>query len=132
MSKEQQELVGDAYKEYRKQMTLSVNNGYDINRDYFKSNENCFTPYTQEKFINKCKTDKEFSEKWGLKIEERELSHDERFRIAYKNLELRKKLEAQSKMLHYPDGHNKVMDDANIPTKLITITYNDKTIESYE
>jgi hypothetical protein len=132
MSKEQQELVGDAYKEYRKQMTLSVNNGYDINRDYFKSNENGFTPYTQEEFINKCKTDTEFSEKWGLKIKERELSHDERFRIAYKNLELRKKLEAQSKMLHYPDGHNKVMDDANIPTKLITITYNDKTIESYE
>jgi hypothetical protein len=35
-------------------------------------------------------------------------------------------------MLYYPDGHNKVMDDANIPTKLITITYNDKTIENYE
>jgi hypothetical protein len=87
---------------------------------------------TRGEFINKIKTDPEFSETWGLKIEERELSHDERFRIAYKNLELRKKLEAQSKMLHYPDGHNKVMDDANIPTKLITITYNDKTIESYE
>ena len=27
---------------------------------------------TQEEFINKCKTDSEFSEKWGLKIEERE------------------------------------------------------------
>ena len=75
---------------------------------------------------------RKFSEKWGLKIEERELSDDERFRIAYKNLELRKKLEAQSKMLHYPHGHNKVMDDANIPTKLITITYNNEKIESYE
>jgi hypothetical protein len=58
--------------------------------------------------------------------------NDERFRIAYKNLDLRKELDAQSKMLHYPDGHNKAMDDANIPTKLITITYNDKTITSYE
>jgi hypothetical protein len=86
----------------------------------------------EKQFIDKIKTDTFTSELWGLKIEERELSHDERFRIAYKNLELRKKLEAQSKMLHYPDGHNKVMDDANIPTKLITITYNDKTIESYE
>jgi hypothetical protein len=27
-------------------------------------------PYTQEEFINKCKTDSEFSQKWGLKIEE--------------------------------------------------------------
>jgi len=87
---------------------------------------------TKEEFINKCKTDKEFSEKWGLQIEERELSNDERFRIAYKNLDLRKELEAQSKMLHYPDGHNKAMDNANIPTKLITITYNNKKIESYE
>jgi thymidylate synthase len=47
----------------------------------------------------------------------RELTNDERFRIAYKDLELRKKLESESKMLHYPDGHNKVMDDANIPTR---------------
>jgi hypothetical protein len=90
------------------------------------------TIMSQNEFINKCKTDPEFSEKWGLKIEERELNYDERFRIAYKNLDLRKELEAQSKMLHYPDGHNKAMDEANIPTKLITITYNDKTIESYE
>ena len=29
---------------------------------------------TKEEFINKCKTDSEFSERWGLKIEERELS----------------------------------------------------------
>ena len=54
----------------------------------------------------------------------RELSYDERFKIAYKNLELRKKLEAESAMLHYPSGHIKVMDDNNIPTN--------KTIESYE
>jgi thymidylate synthase len=46
-------------------MTLSVNNGYDINRDYFKSNENGFTPYTQEEFINKIKTDDKFAKKWG-------------------------------------------------------------------
>ena len=87
---------------------------------------------SKELFLFEIRTNEEFSEKWGLKIEERELSNDERFRIAYKNLDLRKELEAQSKMLHYPDGHNKAMDNANIPTKLITITYNDKTIESYE
>ena len=113
MNKEQQELLDEAYIKYLteswKPQPLYVN-----------------------EFENVIKQSKEFSNKWGLKIEERELSHDERFRIAYKNLELRKKLEAQSKMLHYPDGHNKAMDDANIPTKLITITYNDKTIESYE
>jgi hypothetical protein len=113
MNKEQ--IILDVYREHCLEQSKYLRHGGTI-----------------QEFINKIKTDSEFSEKWGLKIEERELSHDERFRIAYKNLELRKKLEAQSKMLHYPDGHNKVMDDANIPTRLITITYNDKTIESYE
>ena len=87
---------------------------------------------SKELFLFEIKNNPKFSEKWGLKIEERELSDDERFRIAYKNLELRNELEAQSKMLQYPHGHNKVMDDANIPTKLITLTYNTETIESYE
>ena len=32
---------------------------------------------SKEEFINKCKTDPEFSETWGLKIEERELSENE-------------------------------------------------------
>jgi hypothetical protein len=137
MSKEQQELLDEVYQNYVKwweKSDDSCNLTEEQSNKWLKLIDGGlqWAPFSQEEFINKCKTDKEFSEKWGLKIEERELSHDERFRIAYKNLELRKKLEAQSKMLHYPDGHNKVMDDANIPTKLITITYNDKTIESYE
>jgi hypothetical protein len=130
MNKEQQELLDEAYDNYSNKLLF---NEKDCHIDYSINQPNkTFIPYSQEEFINKCKTDTGFSKKWGLKIEERDLNHDERFRIAYKNLELRKKLEAQSKMLHYPDGHNKVMDDANIPTKLITITYQDKTIESYE
>jgi len=75
---------------------------------------------TIESFINKCKTNPEFSEKWGLKIEERELSLEERATI-WNNT-------------HNPVGniytHNQY-DENDIPTKLITITYNDKTIESY-
>jgi hypothetical protein len=35
-------------------------------------------PSTKDEFINKCKNDQEFSERWGLKIEERELSLEER------------------------------------------------------
>jgi hypothetical protein len=126
MNKEQQELLDEAYKNYLKNFTPpKCPPNLDVQPDYYE-------PMYKEVFIYGIKTDNEFAKTWGLKIEERELSHDERFRIAYKNLELRKKLEVQSKMLHYPDGHNKVMDDANIPTKLITVTYKDKTIESYE
>jgi hypothetical protein len=87
---------------------------------------------SKEDFIKKVTNNYGFGQLFGISLNERELSLDERFRIAYKNLDLRKELESQSKMLHYPDGHNKAMDEANIPTKLITIKYNDKTIESYE
>jgi hypothetical protein len=131
MNKEQQGLLDEVYKNYWGK--VSVNNEEDclVKQEEGSLLKEVRVLYQQE-FINKCKKDAEFSEKWGLKIEERELSLDERFRIAYKNLDLRKELESQSKMLHYPDGHNKAMDEANIPTKLITITYNDTKIESYE
>lgn len=122
MNLKQLGLLNDTYKRYYDEM---------IKTTYNDNSVGITRPYTQEEFINKCKTDNKFSKKWQLKIEERELSNDERFRIAYKNLYLRKELETQSKMLHYPDGHNKAIDDANIPTKLITITYKDKTVESY-
>jgi len=56
---------GDCYKAYRKNMTLSVNKGYDIDRNSLKENENGFSPYTQEEFINKIKTDDEFAKKFG-------------------------------------------------------------------
>ena len=75
-----------------------------------------FRPYTQEEFINKCKTDTEFSEKWGLKIEERELSLEEELEY------MMGKVFSEEALTH----------QVNIPTRLITITYNKKTIESYE
>ena len=70
----------------------------------------------KEEFINKCKKDPEFSEKWGLKIEERELSAQERVAIFMENKRTNK----------FEDNN------CDIPTKLITITYNNETIESYE
>jgi hypothetical protein len=136
MNKEQQQIIDEAYENFVNWVLSEENQN--------NKNEIVKIPGSKEIFIKSIKGDNEiikkmgkiycdkFSERWGLKIEERELSDDERFRIAYKNLDLRKALEAQSKMLHYPDGHNKAMDEANIPTKLITIIYNDKTIESYE
>jgi hypothetical protein len=81
--------------------------------------------YSQEEFINKIKTDTEFSEKWGLKIEERELSLEERIIFAGYDYENRGGI-----------GWNMLKEsvdlDNSIPRKLITITYNDKKIESYE
>jgi hypothetical protein len=84
---------------------------------------------SKEEFINKIKTNPEFSERWGLKIEERELSHKERINISWSIFFPDRKDE------NIPDWWNVktlTMDEKRIPTKLITITYNDKTIESYE
>ena len=76
---------------------------------------------TKEELINKIKTDDEFAKKWGLKIEERELSLEERNDIYKKQWE-----PGASELIHDR------FDALNIPTKLITLTYNNKTIESYE
>jgi len=77
---------------------------------------------SKEEFIDKCKTDSEFSEKWGLKIEERELSLGERV-IHY---------ETTLGRLHFIPPTTDILDKENIPTKLITLTYKDEKIEIYE
>jgi hypothetical protein len=83
------------------------------------------TIMSQNEFINKCKTDLEFSEKWGLTIEERELSFEERYDWFTKTYN--KNLTRSTNQYDMED----ILNTNNIPTKLITITYNDKTIESY-
>jgi hypothetical protein len=83
------------------------------------------TIMSQNEFINKCKTDLEFSEKWGLTIEERELSLEERKSIYEKEY---------TDGVEVPNNNwlNSKLTTRNIPSKLITIKYNDKKIESYE
>ena len=81
----------------------------------------------KEDFINKIKTDPKFSEKWGLKIEERELSLEERHKLA---LPIWKEKYGPLANLLVPTNVDNT--PYNIPTKLITLTYNNETIESYE
>jgi hypothetical protein len=115
MNKEQQELLNEAYK------------------NYFIKKSSETGPFgvagiipTKDEFINKCKTDIEFSEKWGLTIEERELSLEERA----KWLEDNKGYDLLVGNLDH--DHIREVVEEESPTKLITISYNDKKIESYE
>ena len=80
---------------------------------------------SQEDFIRKIKTDNEFSEKWGIQIEERELSLEERKTI-YEN--------EYTESMEVPNNHwlNSKLTTRNIPTKIVTLTHNNETIESYE
>jgi hypothetical protein len=90
MNKEQEELLDEAYEKWIKYSWNS--------RIYPNQND-------KDIFINRIKTESNFSIHWGLKIEERELNDDE---LNIFNL-LKQTF-----------------------TKQITITYNDKSIESYE
>jgi hypothetical protein len=116
MNKEQQDIILDVYREHCLEQSKYLTHGGTI-----------------QEFIKKIKTDDKFSEKWGLKIEERELSLEERCDEYIKI----NPQETNDGVLNYKwigdnlcthEDYNKW----NIPTKLITITYNNKKIENYE
>ena len=129
MNKEQQELLDVAYENYSKEYEKDNSIGMcllvkrlDGKSTYRKPNK--------EMFVDLCTYDKTFSEKWGLKIEERELSLEERTKILISKSDNKKDFYDRNGRLIIKD--ELVLNESNIPTKLITITYNDKTIESYE
>jgi len=107
MNKEQQELIDEVYEKYSIIAGMSTQ----------------VITLTKEEFIHYIRTDVIFSKQWGLKIEERELGLEER-------TDYKKKRDGIARTIA-PYSHQ-ILDNSNIPTKLITITYNDKTIESYE
>jgi AAA+ ATPase superfamily predicted ATPase len=74
-----------------------------------------------------------------LNIEERELSLDERAKLhpdpqMFYNIYGAFVIDGSIENSNFPDKDvlHKQMDKNNIPTKLITVTYKDKTIEIYE
>ena len=139
MSKEQQELLDKAYNKYQSQTWFHIDDlaslmeldGMNMSTGERKK---VYRQYAQEEFINKCKTDTEFSEKWKLKIEERELGLRERVDI-FNSKMIKEEIRTQIATVDVNETYwEKSLNETkhNIPTKLITITYNDKTIESYE
>lgn len=75
--------------------------------------------HSKESFINKIKTDSKFSKKWGLKIEERELSLEERNKWSWDNWGITCEMES-------------VLDGQEVPTKQITLEYNNEKTYYYE
>jgi len=104
MNNEQQQIIDEVYNNYRQENKHVM----------------YLTFLLEDEFIRRIKHDTEFSEKWGLKVEERGLSEDERYDLCAAQ---KSKMTAISE-----EDYIKY----NIPTKLITITYNNKTIKSYE
>ena len=118
------QIIDEAYENYSKEYEKDNSIGMcllvkrlDGKKTYRKPNK--------EMFVGLCTHDKTFSEKWGLKIEERELSTQERKSIY--ETENTNGIEVENN--HWLESKLKTR---NIPTKLITLTYNNEIIESYE
>ena len=156
---EQQQIIDEVYENWCKQFQVDPNNfnvdelvkgngdqcwGYPIldhvkptSKEYKRGQINAYLegkaekPFfylTQEEFINKCKTDKTFSERWEIKIEERELSLEERIDWMKKYSKVilpMRKFDEEFSLEGFFKSYG-------VPTKLITVTYNNQTIEKYE
>ena len=125
MNKERyNQIIDEAYKNFL--MTSKKGVSKEILEKFIKHTPNIH----KVEFIDKIKTNKEFSEKWGLKIEERELSLEERKEIMVKN-----KLDEVTINMFFNKTLDKPKQDMyenSIPTKLITVTHNNETVEIYE
>lgn len=99
------ELLDNAYKNYSKKHFNEWKPGMEFE--------------SKESFINKIKTDPEFAKEWNVEVSVRELSLEERnnyYTSHYLGL----------------DETKEELDKMNIPTRAITITYNNEIIEIYE
>jgi hypothetical protein len=110
MNKEQQQIIDEAYELYLNETKI-----YHYSDSLILS---------KEEFINKIKTDPEFSETCGIKIEERELTPKERIELAGGRIQDKYPALVEMSLI--------VCDERDIPNKLITLTYNNETIESYD
>lgn len=138
MSKERyNQIIDEAYENYHQTTLFSSDPTYLKPIPGFNTKTGKETigarQYMKEEFINQCKTDIEFSEKWGLKIEERELSLEERLELWFQKnqSETGKRGIWEIDYIENYEGHKK-LNSYNILTKQITIDYKQEKIYYYE
>ena len=140
-SKEQ--IIDEVYNKYLVHTVEGVENGFDRIKGYLDgclvefdgeyehfsnpSFQYGYRTHTQEQFINKCKIDPEFSEKWGLKIEERELSLEDRMILCKEKWDY-----SWNRTINLEDIEWRMNNEWNIPTKQITLEYNNEKTYYYE
>ena len=125
MNKERyNQIINEAYENYSKEYEKDNSIGMCLLVARMDGKKTYRKP-DKEMFIGLCTHDSVFSEKWGLKIEERELSLEERKKLYEGEF---------TPGIEVTNDHwlNSKLTTRNIPTRLITLTYNNETIESYE
>lgn len=116
------QIIDEAYESYHKTI-MDFLKTCDVSPPVF-----VFPDY-KDVFIEKCKTEPSFSETYGLKIEERELSLKERYNIWFNN-NYETGMERFFDPNELPDFDNSYYEPT--PTKVVTVTYKDEKIEVYE
>lgn len=114
-------FIDDAYKNYGDSHTTFLN-GFAMVKPMVHS---------KETFINECKSNEKFAKKWGVKITERELSFEERKKYGIDIL-------GYESLLDYGHSQNdddiilELLNEWNIPTKIITLQYKEEKVSYYE
>jgi hypothetical protein len=136
MNKNYKQLINESYEKFTDDVDIMwqksgvgdlddfiydglIISGYDENNKWFGR-----LP-TEEEFINKVKSDEGFSQRWGIKIVERELGLEDRQKLCV----------VWTEDSYGIDGELRsplTIDWEKTPKRAITITYNNETIESYE
>jgi hypothetical protein len=125
------ELIDESYKNYcdAYEKDNSLGTLLLVSRVDGKS---MYRKIDKDRFILLCTHDKAFSERWGLKIEKSDLSLWERTLIARSNhYEISENIKMN---LGIDEDHtlHKILDESGIPSKLITLTYQNEKLEFYE
>lgn len=127
------QIIDETYKNFKNSFPMKKSNPP---KDYINSKGQLLT---KDQFIDKCKTDNEFSEKWGLKIEEKNLTREERYDLMPaltghhpRNIAMRKDINNFEGNIPGVSYHEEWLDSFRIPTKIITVTYNNETVGIYE
>jgi len=115
MNKEQEELVDEVYDKY---ITKYMGHEDIPSKDLF---------------IFEIKTNPDFSEKWGLKIEERELSRKERSEYYYKHGNSEGIVEGSLDRPTFKpnDEAHKWYDDRDVPTRAISLMWNQRSCDLF-
>lgn len=124
MNKKLEEMLDEAYRNYLRDMPwLMARYAHHKDKWYHASTED--TPFlllSKEEFIDLIETDEEFAEKWGISIEKQDLTIFQRIRLCLE-------IKPDSKFAAHDDVNEILLNDWNIPTKLITYTYTNKIFD---
>jgi hypothetical protein len=137
MSKERyNQIIDEVYDEYINFSNSLEEPDYEYHVD--DPSQHTTRLMTKEEFIHKCKTDQEFTKKWRLKIEERKLSSVERWEWYGKNGGPNGEILFVGMIVYQNEEDNSHVKSwlekwaPNVPTKQITLTYQDESIQFYE